>query len=410
MPKIFSRNSNNSASQSLDLLLPILFLFGRIILIISLIPNDIYGFGDLQTHFGTASLNGWPYINYWHEYPPIFPFLNTAIYRLASGNEVVYDFIMVFLVSLAGSACLYLFYRISQRLHGEKEAFLRTLIYFAILTPLPYTWWYFDLLPASLMLLGLYWMLLDRTKLAGLAIGLGILTKLFPVLLIPAAWRFKTVRRAVIITGVAIALVLLVYGSLYLVSPNVMKASLFTQPTRGSWETVWALIDGNMQTGLGIKVPDRFDLQIIRAPMENPPRIPPMVTLLVFLVIGLWFFWKSRKAAGDQSLVAFVGLTWIVQLLWNPGWSPQWILYLIPLILLSFTWEKGMRWTLLLVLLTIFEWPLVLGRHAWAGLWLIVPLRLLLFAVLLWNWYQQMQQPDLEATPEQLPIGSSIST
>jgi hypothetical protein len=96
----------------------------------------------------------------------------------------------------------------------------------------------------------------------------------------------------------------------------------------------------------------------------------------------------------DRSLVAFVGITWIVHLLWNPGWSPQWILYLIPLILLSFSWEKGMRWTLLLVLLTIFEWPLVLGRHAWVGLWVIVPLRMLLFAVLLYGWYKEIQHPE----------------
>jgi hypothetical protein len=356
----------------------------------------LYGFGDLHTHYGTAGLNGWPYINYWHEYPPVFPFLNTAIYRLASGNEVVYDFMMVFLVSLAGSVCLYLFYIISQRLHGENQAFLRTLIFFAILTPLPYTWWYFDLLPVALMLLGLYWMLVDRTNLAGLAIGLGILTKLFPVLLLPAAWRFKTVRRAMTITGVAIAAVLLVYGTLYLVSPNVVKATLLTQPSRGSWETVWALIDGNMQTGLGDKVPDRFDLQILPSTTENPPSIPPIYTLLVFLAIGLWFFWKSRNAVDDRSLVAFVGITWMVHLFWNPGWSPQWVLYLIPLILLSFSWEKGMRWTLLLVLLTIFEWPLVLGRHAWAGLWVIVPLRMTLLAVLLYGWYQQIQHPEVE--------------
>jgi hypothetical protein len=382
-------------SESQTLLLPVLFLFGRIILIICLIPNDLYGFGDFNVHYGTAGLNGWPYINYWHEYPPVFPFLNAAIYRLASGNEVVYDFMMVFLVSLAGSVCLYLFYKISQRLHGENQAFLRTLIFFAILTPLPYTWWYFDLLPVALMLLGLYWMLVDRTYLTGLAIGLGILTKLFPVLLLPAAWRFKPVRRAVIITSVAIAAVLLVYGTLYLISPSVVKASILTQPTRGSWETVWALIDGNMHTGLaalGDIVPDRFNLLISKT--ENPPSIPPKYTLLVFLAIGLWFFWKSRKAMDDRSLVAFVGITWIIHLFWNPGWSPQWVLYLIPLILLTFSWEKGMRWAILLVLLTVFEWPLTLGRQAWVALWVIVPLRMALFAVLLYGWYKEIQHPE----------------
>jgi Gpi18-like mannosyltransferase len=278
--------SDNFLTKSQSLLLPVLFLFGRIILIICLIPDDLYGFGDFHIYFGTAGLNGWPYINYWHEYPPVFPFLNTAIYHLASGIEVVYDFMMVFLVSLAGSVCLYLFYRSSHRLHGENQAFLRTLIFFAILTPLPYTWWYFDLLPVALMLLGLYWMLVDRTYLSGLAIGLGILTKLFPVLLLPAAWRFKSVRRAMTITGLAIAVVLLVYGALYLISPSVVKASLLTQSTRGSWETVWALMDGNMNTGLVDIVPNRTDLQARRPTTENPPRIPPILSLLVFLAIG----------------------------------------------------------------------------------------------------------------------------
>ena len=40
------------------------------------------------------------------------------------------------------------------------------------------------------------------------------------------------------------------------------------------------------------------------------------------------------KSPGSRSAIAFLGVTWCLFLIWSPGYSPQWVLYLLPLILL----------------------------------------------------------------------------
>ncbi len=137
-------------------LLPALFIFSRLVLFLSLIPDSWRGVGDLNQYFAVGGLNGWPFINYWVEYPPILPFINSLTYRLSSGNPFLFDLILCLVFALSGAACLILFQRLAGLLWDEPTATRRTFIFFGLLVPLPYTWWYMELLPVSLMLLALY--------------------------------------------------------------------------------------------------------------------------------------------------------------------------------------------------------------------------------------------------------------
>jgi hypothetical protein len=90
-----------------------------------------------------------------------------------------------------------------------------------------------------------------------------------------------------------------------------------------------------------------------------------------------------------------IGVTWILFLLWSPGWSPQWILYLLPLVLLTLPEKKALLLCLALILVTLLEWPTFLKHDIWQGLWIIVPLRTLIFGTLLWNWIRQTRSTKL---------------
>jgi len=385
-------------------LLPALFVAGRLFLFLALIPDNWRGFGDMSQYFGTAGLHGWPYINYWMEYPPVFPFISTLSYRLAGGSPFLFDLILCLVIGLAGAACLVVFRRIAGSLWGEPAAARRTVVFFALLAPLPYTWWYFDLLPVFLMLLALYALFTRKWRLAGSAIGLGALVKWFPAILLPAIWRSHSRKDALRITLLAGLLVIFVFGGLFLISPDMTRASLISQPSRSSWQTLWALIDGNYTTGEFILLKDRLDPGLAGIGRGNPAVIPPILTLALFGGVGLWLLWRARLEDNDLGCLAMVGVTWILFLLWSPGWSPQWILYLIPLILLTLAEKRALLLCLTLSLVTLLEWPTFLKHDIWQGLWLVVPLRTLIFGVLLWNWIRQtrpLTQPPVQYHPTQ---------
>ncbi len=368
----------------------LLYFLGRIVAFLALIPNSYTAAGDLSYYMSWAGLPGWPYIHYWSEFPPLFPLLNAGLFKLTGGQTFQYTLLLALVLALAGSACLLLFRKIAGRIFSNRQARTRTWVFLALLLPLPYTWWYFDLLPLACMLLGTWWMLESHSWRSGWAIGIGMLLKWFPGLLLASALRFKKPAWAVKAALVALSLVFAVLAILFVLSPQMTLASLKAQSSRSSWETAWALLDGNMTTGAFLLVNDRLDPAIAGVLTGQAAKIPTYLTLLPFAALGGWLFWRTRQRT-DRALVSFFGLTWIVFLTWSPGWSPQWILYLIPLIILTFSFKAGLYGASLLILLGLLEWPTLLGHAIFEGLYLIIPLRLALFAWLAYRWYRLVQ-------------------
>jgi len=62
----------------------------------------------------------------------------------------------------------------------------------------------------------------------------------------------------------------------------------------------------------------------------------------------------QSQAGGDRQKLALVGWCWCLFLLWSPGWSPQWLLYLLPLVLLL-CGKTGFPGSALLVLVNLMN-------------------------------------------------------
>jgi hypothetical protein len=371
------------------ILVPLLIL-GRLLLYLTMPLDGLHGYGDFLHFFQLASLPGWPYFNYWSEFPPVFPFLSSVLFRLAGAQEHVYDYLLIFVLLLADAGSLYLFIKISQRLYGgDNRSLVRSLAYFILLISLAYSWWYFDPLAVFAMLLGIFLLLENKRFLSGLAFGLGFLLKFFPALGLIVAWRALSWKKALWITGLALGEGLLVYSGLWLASPRFTLASLQSQGSKGSWETVWALVDGNFITGLFGPEVERLDPSMAGVSRGNPPRVPAWITLIVFGGIGLWGFLKARQD-DDRQKMALLGWCWSLFLLWSPGWSPQWVLYLLPLILLVLPERRVFLVALVLVLNNLIEWPLLLSRGLFWTLYLTIPMRTLLLALLAFLFYTEM--------------------
>ncbi|HVN54228.1 MAG TPA: hypothetical protein VMT46_07850 [Anaerolineaceae bacterium] len=367
-----------------------LLLAARLWTVMALPLDGLRGYGDFIHFFRMADLPGWPYLQSWSEFPPMFPFLAEILYRLAHGQEHVFVYLLFLTLMAADAGSLYLFTRLAMSMENRRDQLIATAAFTVVLSSLPYQWWYFDSLAVFFMLFSLYWWQQNKAIPAGLALAAGILTKYFPVLLLAAMYRQGRGKRFLLTACTGLGLTLLVNGILWISAPEMTAASLASQSQKGSWETVWALADGNLSTGnFGPEI-ERLDPAKAYIPRGKPAAFSPLASLALFGSVGLGAL-LSVKVKNFQEMTWMTGLAFCLLFLWSPGWSPQWVFYLIPLLLLGSRPREGILMAFVLIFLNLLEWPVLLSRGLFWGLWLTIPLRTLLILVLGLSWYQKLR-------------------
>jgi hypothetical protein len=229
-----------------------------------------------------------------------------------------------------------------------------------------FLWWAFETLVAFSVLLGIWWLLCKQETRSALAVAIGALTKFTPALMLAAAWRFREWQAALRYSLIVIAIFVLVYIPLFAQRSDMALASLTAQFNKSSYETVWALLDRNYRTGIFGSVQDHLDPAEATVLHGNPPVVPGIVRLAVAGAIGLFVFARTRRF-DDKGLVAFVGITVLIFFLQAQGWSPQWLVQIIPLTLLSFPTRNGVFVVTLLSLATFAEYPMLFIRTGDTG-------------------------------------------
>ena len=358
----------------------LLFLIARLIMVVSIPLEGLKSYGDYWNFYQLAA-TGRPFLDLWLEFPPLFPVLSRGVYLMVGGREHSYIYALIVIFSIFQAANIFFFQKIAININTEKEAINRTFVYAFFLIGLFYGWAYFDSLAVFFLLLGIYLIIINKSRSAGLLIGVGGLIKWFPLLILPAAWKWLGTKKALTAVVIALVVIGLGWGLLFGISPEFTKASLIAQGAKGSWETIWALIDGNFSTG-------NFSPEINRAipasasiSTGNPPVIPSWLSLLAIGGVGFLVFWKSTIDSAVK-LVGFSGFTLIMFFLWSPGYSPQWTLYLLPLVILCFDNNRSRLLALVLVLINLLEWPILLSRGWFQFLDEVVLLRTAIFFLL----------------------------
>jgi hypothetical protein len=337
-----------------------LFILGRMVLILVLPIEGLRSYGDYWNYFYIAGL-GTPFIDLWVEFPPLFPFLARLLYLLVGGSQNAFEYLLAMIFSFVQAGNLYLFQVIARKQYSIEETKQRTLTYLFIIINLFYGWAYFDSLVVFTLLLGVYWILEKKDIKAGIALGIGGLIKWFPMIALAASWKWRGRKGALQTIGIAFILVVLVWGILFSSSPELTRASLVSQGIKGSWETIWAIIDENLGTGNFDREINRLDPGTAYFSTSNEAKLSPWISLIAFAFVGFGVFLRSRL--NDESkMISFTGFSIVVFILWSPGYSPQWVLLLLPFILLSFDIWRGTLMGLVLVLINILEWPIFLSR------------------------------------------------
>ncbi len=343
----------------------------------------------------------YPYLHYWVEYPPLFPWLPVGAYWLsrlmppAPHPQLWFYVTFGLLMGLFAIANLVLVYLLGLRLYDPPRA-LRCSWFYALLfgAHFVHAGW-FDGSALFFMLLSLYLLLTSRSALSGFAAALGMMIKVLPLAIVPVG--IKVLPRRVRYAASLGLVIMVVNLPFLLLNPVMFVASWRVLLAQPSWETIWALLDGYYS--YGIASGNRFDPA--QAGIDQRPEFVPwlavlavfgMVYLITYLLpwqlrpedrdsVGrggwlrsVWgqFRWPALAGSGEAAyrlgIVAFVGLSLNLFMIFSRGYSPQFVLWYLPFLVLVLPNGWGLTYATLLTVNSVIERVLyffVLPDSAW---------------------------------------------
>jgi hypothetical protein len=92
--------------------------------------------------------------------------------------------------------------------------------------------------------------------------------------------------------------------------------------------------------------------------VDHPSRIPTGLITVVFGLIGLYVYTRPRPSNDKVAILVLTGLIMQLMLLYLKGYSPQFIIWFLPLIILILPDARGLLYSMSLVVLNAIEYPL----------------------------------------------------
>ncbi|MBN1221514.1 MAG: DUF2029 domain-containing protein [Anaerolineae bacterium] len=361
-------------------LLLLLFLSFRLLTLLLLKPGGfIRDWSHFDFYLGIAGLSDYslyPFLDFWLEWPPPIPWLMVGAYKLSLLLPPWPDDPRLWFVLILGAVFVLfevgnfvLIYRLGRRVMPSADALKRVMWLYAGLFPPVYAMLgFFDGIALFFMLLTLDLLFSERRMLSAISAGVGFVVKIIPLLILPVAlrWLWYQYRRNSREMGIELGLYAVTFGLTILIllspflvaGPEWMLAFVRSMLGRSAWETAWAVLDGYY--GFGAVGGDRLNPAETSFAIHAAPRIAGWVWALVTLVFGLiyaFIFTRPANYNRPRNLTAFAGLTVVIFMLYSKGYSPQFLVYLLPFILLLFPNGRGLTYALVLTGLNILEQP-----------------------------------------------------
>jgi hypothetical protein len=385
----------------------------------------------------------YPFLHYWLEWPPFVPWLAVGAYKLSLLLPPWTDPRLWFVLILGSVFVLFetgnfvLLYSIAGRLvagftGGETNASdgeashlkgeqtetegpargaqhelrstqygTRVVVLYALLfVPIYAMLGFFDAIALFFLLLALYLILRGRLLGSAVSVGIGFVVKITPIIFVPVALRQlwdeaedgRTALRDGALYLVATALTAVVLLLPFLLSqPAWLWTSARAMAGRSSWETVWAVLEGYF--GYGIVGGDRLNPAEIAFAVHDST-LPWWLITLGFALLYLVLWTRPADYRQPRNMVALTGLTVTLFLLYSKGYSPQFLAYLLPFVLLLFPDARGVTYSLVLTLLNVLEQPVYFvlvpqANELLAGVvvarWLVLGALVIEFGWVLWG-------------------------
>jgi hypothetical protein len=311
-----------------------------------------------------------PYRDFNLEYPPLALFPLTLPARLM-GRDAPPKFAFAFLISNALWAtalafCIWLTAR--RRLTRNRSLLALGMYVLLVFVGTPLFPWRFDLFPALLSALTLVLTMEGRPTTAGVCLGAGIATKLYPIVLAPVivAWHLAhgDERGALRFAGAACAATLAIFSPFWLAAPADFLSFLRYHQLRGlQIESLPAgLLMLGHTFGLGqIGIVENFGALHLTSPASTkvlPCLFPTFVVgLSVVAVLAFARFRREGNVTAqpcDDTLIGYAVASVLIFMLSNKVLSPQFLIWLLPFVPLLPVSEYGLALAATLLTIVIF--------------------------------------------------------
>ncbi len=207
----------------------------------------------------------------------------------------------------------------------------------------------FDALPVALTAASVAALLRGRSRLAAIALGLAVTAKLYPLLLVPLValyvWRRRGRREALVAVGLTAATIAVVLLPFVAVAPSEAWFSIRAQLTRGVQAES---LPGSAVVALGVAA-DKVGLGTLGTGVAEGGtgdvrsadvtgslgQVAGMLGGLAALavVLAVWLAaWRQRRVEDDDRLVTGCAAVVAAQLALGRVLSPQFVLWLVPLV------------------------------------------------------------------------------
>jgi hypothetical protein len=284
---------------------------------------------------------------------------------------------------------------------GEPGYATRVVVLYALLfVPIYAMLGFFDAIALFFLLLALDFVLRGRLLSSAISVSVGFVVKMTPIIFVPVAlrqlWDVAEDQRAGLRDG-ALYLVTTALTILALLLPFLMIQPIWLWTAaravvgRSSWETVWAIFEGYF--GFGVVGGDRLNAAETAFAVHDSS-LPWWVITLGFGLLYLFLWTRPADYRQPRNVVALTGLTVTIFLLYSKGYSPQFLVYLLPFVVLLFPNARGVTYSLLLTLLNVLEQPVyfvLVPETSWLlaavvlARWLVLGALLVEFGWVLWG-------------------------
>jgi hypothetical protein len=303
----------------------------------------------LYQRYGKQLVDGEvPYRDIRLEYPPAsLPFF--AIPAIGDPSPETFEHRFEWMMLVCGGAMVALMAAALTSL-GATPARMTAALGFAGVCPLlvgPVILTRFDLWPAALTAAAVACVVARRGRLAHGVLALGFAAKLYPALLLPLSvafiWKRRGRREGLICLGIFAVVALACFLPFFVLSPGGVWHSVFEQGSRPlQIESLGAavLLALHHAFGLGATMVSSHGSQNLGGSLPNAFAAIQSI-LQLGAIVGTWV-WYARGEPGRERFVRAAALTVVAYIALGKVVSPQYLIWLIPLVPL--VWGRRGLW------------------------------------------------------------------
>lgn len=348
---------------------------------------DAYsGTSDLlvyHTWYQNATVNQMvPYTDYHVDYPILF-WVPVTLAGLVGGVAGSYDaFIATFQAFMMACTIgtVICVYRIADTMYGERRGVIAGVLMATGIATAYFTAFRFDVFPVFLMMLSLMLIICDKNRWGSFASGIaGFFTKLFPMMALPFIFLYDAkgkITTSIILSAAGIiAMGLMAVGVTLMVFPGSSYILFDSVGDRGD------IIYANTLTyAVGSIVQYIFGFSIF----AFPKMVSTVLSVLAATTIAgiVYLFWRSER--DEEQLLTAVLTSLFVLLVTNTHYSPQFAIWLFPILAILLSRGIFMYLTFIALQVMVYiEFP-IMYNHLYTNNAYIFPAVILFF---IFKWF-----------------------